>query len=79
MDLIKNIVRSKRFWTIVIAGIAHLLVRYHVVLTDTTVSDIADQLVLVACSAGVIGTKVLDSRKASQAAAPTPPEPKPAQ
>lgn len=61
--MISTLLNSKRTWVIIITMALHLLSKYHVVLSDTQVSDLADQLILVAGGIGVIATKILDSRK----------------
>lgn len=71
MNLVVTLLKSKRTWVIFITLCLHLLAKYHVVLSDDSVNDIADQLVLIVGSVGVVGTKIIDSR---QPQLPAPPQ-----
>jgi hypothetical protein len=48
----------------------HLLARYHVVLSDDAVNEIADQAVLIIGSLGIVGTKIIDAKQAAIACPP---------
>jgi hypothetical protein len=66
MNYLSTLLKSKRFWVIVVTAGAHLLVKRHIILSADAVNDIADQLVLAAGSLCVVGTKVWDSRQPPQ-------------
>lgn len=59
------LLKSKRTWVIIITALAHVLAKHHIIISDSAVSDIADQAILIAGSVGVVGTKILDARKAA--------------
>ena len=71
-NFVLTLLQSKRFWVIVATAGAHLLVKYHVILSADSINEIADQFVLATGSLLIVGTKVMDSR---QAAAPAPAQP----
>jgi hypothetical protein len=73
MNLVLVLLKSKRFWVIAVTTALHFLAKYHVVLSNADVSDLADQLVLIAGSVAVIGTKIADHRQAN--ASPSQPQP----
>lgn len=71
MQLLLTLLKSKRTWVMIVTAVAHLLASHHILISDTNIDAIADQIILVVGAASVVGTKVLDSRKAQTPAAPT--------
>ena len=71
-NLIFALLKSKRFWVALVTLAAHCLTHYHILISDANVSEIADQLVLIVGSVGIIGTKVLDHQAEQQAATAAP-------
>jgi hypothetical protein len=72
-QLIFALLKSKRFWVAIVTLAAHCLTHYHILVSDQNISEIADQLVLIVGSVGIIGTKVLDHQAALAVSAPPPP------
>jgi hypothetical protein len=74
-QMFSDLLKSKRLWVTLLTFVAHLLAKHHVILSDSVISDVADQVILVVGAAGVVVTKILDSRKAAAQLPPAPAQP----
>jgi hypothetical protein len=68
MNLALTLLKSKRTWVMIITLALHLLAKYHVVLSGDDVNAIADQFVFIVGAAGIVGTKIIDSKQAQLSA-----------